>query len=83
MTYVQLIADCWSRGFDHAAYLDYAQRMKDHTKITPHTVSITAYKLICAGLDMDMEQNIGVDQPTDEQDDPVKIAWNNHILNPN
>jgi hypothetical protein len=65
MTYLELINDCWSRSFKHPEYLLYAGAMKKAGHVVPHLVSAPAYKLICDGLTLDMEQNIGVEQPFD------------------
>lgn len=64
LTYLDFIGDCWARGFDHASYLNCAERRITNGLPKLHLVSEAAYNLICQGLHLDMEQNIGTLQPT-------------------
>lgn len=75
MSYTDLIVDAWSRGFDHAEYLRYAEAIANRGHGKPHVVSQAAYNLITDGLELDMDQNIGVLQTTN----PV---WTEHPNDP-
>lgn len=67
MSYTDLIVDAWSRGFDHAEYLRYAEAIAKRGYSKPHVVSEAAYNLITNGLELDMDQNIATPRPTDPE----------------
>lgn len=62
MTYLELIRDSWSRDFNYTDYVLHADAVMCKTQSTIRIVSEAAYKLICDGLTLDMEQCIGVEQ---------------------
>ncbi len=66
MSYLELINDAWSRGFNHENYIHYANRVMEKTGNSIHLVTAPVYKLICEGLTLDMEQNIGCLQPASD-----------------